>query len=898
MDGLDAICRGHGRAYRADGDRFYTSAVDRSLAFFNAEGITATYFLIASDLDNPERRAAVDALLRAGHRIACHSLNHRYLTRLTSGEKRAEIVDSKHKIEDALGVSVEGFRAPGYSIDFESLELLRDTGYRYDSSIFPTFEMRQRLGIHRLFREPFVLFPEARFFEIPLPVIGPWWPPFHPCYAFYLGRHYFRWRLGAFSNRHDYLTLLFHLTDFAEPQRIGHGTKVDIFANNYLSAEQKRRFLARLTRDVRRSYTFANTESVLSEWPASMPSLAPRTVLGIATTHETGACVVRDGRVLSAINEERLSRKKLDNRYPPERSIREAIRISGVPAKSIDAVAIAGLHASELASQTWESFRRDVRDFHSWNDYIPHFCRVMYRLFYFWRASRYDRVSAFLRREYGISPKVFYVEHHEAHAASAYRTADTGDALVVTADGVGDDVCITFSHGRGDTIRRLETFYYPNSFGQFYTACTQVLGFKAGRHEGKITGLAGFGKPNPELMRKVESTFFGEDGFRLHKRYYSEGFVRFRMADIRRFLRGELSALNIDYRNYKPPLKRLLAGYSREEVAYAFQSLLEREVVRLTRRHASARPRLAVAGGVFANVKLNMALSRQLDAESIFIYPAMGDGGLCVGAALSVGDSAPARAETMLLGTEYSEDEISAALASRPHLVVHRPDNMAHAVACMLADKKIVARFDGRMEFGPRALGNRSILYHAADRTVNDWLNAQLRRTEFMPFAPISLWEDAEEYFDVREGEKHACEFMTLVVDCTDRMRANCAAAVHVDGTARPQLVRRDVNPGMHAILEEYKRLTGLGVVINTSFNMHEEPIVRSPEEAISAFQQSHLDCLVLGPFLVREQAKDERDAVSIRGSMAGVPGPGLEPADQSSLRAPAATSTAYAGGT
>jgi carbamoyltransferase len=854
MDGLDAICQAHGRTYEGASDRFYTSAVDHSIRYFRDQGVTATYFLIARDLDHREKRASVDALLSAGHRIACHSLTHRYLDRLpTMAEKRAEIVDAKHKIEDELGVAVEGFRAPGYSIDFESLELLRDAGYRYDSSIFPSFAMRRRIGVQRLFREPFLLFPEERFFEIPMPYVGPALPPFHPCYAFYLSRAYFRWQLRAFARRHDYLTLLFHLTDFAESQRSGWGTRINVYTNNYLSARRKRRFLARLARDVRRFYSFANTEELLRDWPASMPGLSPRTILGIATTHETGACIVRDGRVLSAINEERLTRRKLDNRYPPERSIREAIRIASVPPTEIEAVAIAGLHASDLAAQSWESFRQDVRDFHAWNDYFPHFCRVLYRLFYFWRATRYERVRSFLRREYGISPKIFYVEHHEAHAACAYRASDTSDALVMTADGVGDDVCVTYSHGLGTTIRRVETLYYPNSFGQFYTACTQVLGFKAGRHEGKITGLAGYGSPNPELIEKVERTFFTGDGFRLNKRYYSEGFIRFRWSDLGRLIRGELSALNVDHRNYKPPLARLLRGYKREEIAYAFQSLLEREAVRLTKRHVNGTaPRLALAGGVFANVRLNMALSRELDAESIFIYPAMGDGGLCVGAALSVAGEAPVRAESMLLGTAYAEEEVDEVLTKHPELVVERPQNMARAVARALADKKIVARFDGRMEFGPRALGNRSILYHAGDRTVNDWLNAQLRRTEFMPFAPICIWEDAEEYFDVREGEKHACEFMTLVVSCTDRMRETSPAAVHVDGTARPQLVRREINPGMYDILVEYKRLTGLAVMINTSFNMHEEPIVRSPEEAIAAFQQSHLHYLVLGPFLVR----------------------------------------------
>jgi carbamoyltransferase len=236
----------------------------------------------------------------------------------------------------------------------------------------------------------------------------------------------------------------------------------------------------------------------------------------------------------------------------------------------------------------------------------------------------------------------------------------------------------------------------------------------------------------------------------------------------------------------------------------------------------------------------------------------MGDGGLCVGAALSVPGRRPAPAPNMYLGTRYGEDEIAAALEQHPDLEIERPDDLAGAVADALVESRIVARFDGRMEFGPRALGNRSILYHCADASVNAWLNKQLRRTEFMPFAPMCIYEDAAEYFDIREGEAYACEFMTYVVGCTEKMITTCPAAVHVDGTARPQLVRRETNPDMYAILEAYRARTGLSCVINTSFNMHEEPIVRSPADALAAFRQSHLDTLILGPYLVHQASGRE----------------------------------------
>jgi carbamoyltransferase len=848
MDGLDAIFQGHGHVYGEPRDDFYVSAVDSSLRFFEERDARATYFVIARDLDRPDKRRAIEQIVSAGHYVACHGLNHKYLNRISSAEKREEIISGKKKIEDALGVPVYGFRAPGYSIDLESLRILRDAGYLYDSSIFPNYEFRNRLGLERLHPEPFLMFPEDGFFELPMPYNGPWLPPFHPCYAFYLSRFYFRRSLEAFRKRHSYCTLLFHLTDFAAPQKLRKGLLLDIFTNNFVSASKKLRFLNKLMKPVEKHFTVTTSEELLLGWPDTAPDLSPSTILGVSTTHETGACLVRDGEVVAALNEERMTRRKLDNRYPPVESIREVIRMSGIDPQEIDAVAIAGLHWKDLLPRIVDSLRRDLGDFHAWNDYFPHFCRLAYRLFYFWRALRYDDVREFLLKEYGIRPKPYYVEHQEAHASAAYRTGTSRKALIITADGVGDELSITFSEGSGSTIRRIQNFFYPHSFGQFYTACTQILGFKGGRHEGKITGLAGYGKPDPELLRKVESTFIASDGgFRLNKRYYAEGFLRLRAKDLRRF-----DILNVDYRNYKKPLKNLLRNYSREDVAYAFQHLLEREMVRLAQRHVNGQPvNIVMAGGVMSNVKLNMALGKELPAESLYIFPNMGDGGLCVGAALSVLGSLPAPVRDMYLGTEFTPEQALEALAKHSYLRFERPDDMAGTVARALAGQKIVARCAGRMEFGPRALGNRSILYHCSDRSVNDWLNRQLNRTEFMPFAPICLEEDSEEYFFVPEGQSRPCEFMTLVVKCTEKMQKTCPAAVHVDGTARPQLVAAHRNPGIYEILKEYKRLTGISCLINTSFNMHEEPIIRSPEEAIRAFEQSHIHHLVLGPYFV-----------------------------------------------
>ncbi len=215
----------------------------------------------------------------------------------------------------------------------------------------------------------------------------------------------------------------------------------------------------------------------------------------------------------------------------------------------------------------------------------------------------------------------------------------------------------------------------------------------------------------------------------------------------------------------------------------------------------------------------------------------------------------PFRLKDVYLGSSYTDAEIERALEDSA-LEYRRVDAIEAEIARLLADRRVVARFDGRMEYGPRALGNRSILFHAQDPKVNDWLNARLDRTEFMPFAPSVLMEDRAEYFLRTEGAEYTAEFMTITFDCTDKMKRLCPAVVHVDGTARPQFVTEAANPRYYRIIKEYKKITGISVILNTSFNMHEEPIVCSPDDAIRSFLRGHLDYLAIGNWLVKHNAR------------------------------------------
>jgi carbamoyltransferase len=282
------------------------------------------------------------------------------------------------------------------------------------------------------------------------------------------------------------------------------------------------------------------------------------------------------------------------------------------------------------------------------------------------------------------------------------------------------------------------------------------------------------------------------------------------------------------------------------------------------RRHGVEN--VVLAGGVAANVKLNQRVHEMDGVVGTFIHPAMGDDGTSVGGALywqskQEGGLAPRPLEHVYLGNGLAERDLGAAVA-RSGLPFEQVPDVERRVAALLADGKVVARVTGASEYGPRALGHRSILCSAADPSVNDWLNARLQRSEFMPFAPITLYEERDACYRRVAGAEHAARFMTITFDCTAEMRRASPAAVHVDGTARPQLVEREVSPGLHRLLTEYRRLTGSSSLINTSFNMHEEPIVASADDAIRTFLRGGLDYLALGDFLVSNpRPSDDRRA-------------------------------------
>jgi len=550
-------------------------------------------------------------------------------------------------------------------------------------------------------------------------------------------------------------------------------------------------------------------------------------VLAIHEDTNANAAVLRGGEILAAVAEERLTRVKYQAGFPA-RAVDEVLRVAGVEPGQLGQV-VAGNRYHFLPRLLGSAPIEGEHDM-----FGPAHKAWLSAQSLFARGGPLPRVvEAGNRRLLGrrFGRPVALVDHHTAHAYSAYLTSGFPEALAVSIDNMGDGYAAKVFRCRGGRCELLWGSRATDSPGQFYGEISQFLGFHL-LSAGKVTGLAARGDPRRAYPLMERLFHLGRDD------------TDFRLAPLwtKSRTRGWF---------------RQLRSFSREDVSAAAQRRLEDVVLAYVQRalRETGDRQLVLAGGVFANVLLNHRLWQLDGVDGVFVHPAMSDQGIAVGAALAhqaetVGLT-PSPIPHVYLGPGYDDDEIGAVL-EREGVDAERPADLAGRVADLLADRKVVARFAGRMEYGPRALGHRSILVHTADPSVNDWLNGRLDRSEFMPFAPATLAEHAADcYDDYGPGVAHTARFMTITLRCTDAMRKASPAVVHVDGTARPHVVHEETSPGLHAILRGVLERTGVPSVVNTSFNTHGEPIVCTPADALRLYRQRRVDALALGPFLL-----------------------------------------------
>ncbi len=558
-------------------------------------------------------------------------------------------------------------------------------------------------------------------------------------------------------------------------------------------------------------------------------------ILGIndGCHHNTAASILVDGVLVASVEQERITRIKNDGNFPHE-AISEVLSLAGITENQVDRVAKANL-------SRWQ--QRPYM-----NQYYRYFAKsgktdaVLNHLFWHKQFERYRRVLHLRQKPSKILARKpsQTVEHHLAHAASAYYASPFADERVgvLTFDGVGDFSWGSFWIGEQGRLIPKGYFQHLNSIGLLYTAVTIYLGFKGGQHEGKVLGLAAFGHPEPFLSRLLAHTD-AENWDNL----FDSDLVRVSLK-----FGGELG---------QSVIHEMCNDLSKEDIAAGIQAYTEQLICTHIEKLADQLnvKKLALAGGIFANVKLNQRILELPNIENIYIHPNMGDGGLATGAAFELfsrlnNGHQPKFLEHVYLGTEINRENALTAI-HQYQVEYDEPENLPLTVARLLAEGKVIARADGKMEYGPRALGNRSVMASCNDPEINTWLNKKFDRTEFMPFAPVILEEYAQDYFLAWKPEHIAARFMTITYEVSDLAKKNIPAAVHIDNTARPQVIRREDNPGYYDIIKEYYQITSVPSVINTSFNMHEEPIVRTAEDAIRAFQAAKLDALILGPFLI-----------------------------------------------
>ena len=604
-------------------------------------------------------------------------------------------------------------------------------------------------------------------------------------------------------------------------------------------------------------------------------------ILGISSMHGGGLCLLDiEGNIVISLAEERLSRNKNELGFPIK-SLKYVI--DNVDTDAIKYIAIGstyvGMDLHQIEKYQFSNYEQLSKIFKN---------PLALAEFYTWTlinkkvATELDKKNLFVKilKQYGLitqAKKVHLIDHHLAYAASAYYCSDIENALIITIDAMGDGKSASINNVIKHRLNNNWTLDEKGSIGVLYHFITAALGFRAGRHEGKVTGLAAYGKP--EVFGAELGKYFKikncNDNILFENLINQKVKINF-LLNLHKFLFTYFKWIkkNESYEELekrftwivdKAIFNKLFDNkYSREDIAAGVQYILEDRVCKFIDFYLKKYncKNLCLAGGVFANVKLNQRLFNLPGVENIYIHPGMGDEGLALGAAYQVLSKINPNfkrkvIQTVSLGPGYFSDEIKVVLDKEgiKYCQLEDVNKLAQLTAKYISEGKIIGFFNGRMEYGSRALGSRSVLADPRKKEMHSILNDRMKRTEFMPFAPVIPYELTYDILEGKiKGSEHAAEFMTITYDVKKEWQAKIPAVVHVDGTARPQLIKRENNSLYYDIVTEFGQITGVPVIINTSFNIHEEPIVCTPEDAIRSFKQNCVDIMVMEDIVVGEE--------------------------------------------
>ena len=591
-------------------------------------------------------------------------------------------------------------------------------------------------------------------------------------------------------------------------------------------------------------------------------------ILGIsAFYHDSAACLVRDGKIVAAAQEERFTRKKHDASFP-KNAVAYCLREGGIQVSELDLVAFYE-----------KPFLKFDRILHSYLAYAPSGLKSFLMAIPLWIRERIW-MKDLVRRELGCDCKIIFPEHHESHAASAFFPSPFPEAAFLTIDGVGEWTTTSYGVGRGDRIQMLGELHFPHSLGLLYSAFTYFTGFRVNSGEYKLMGLAPYGEPKYVQLILRELIDLKEDGsFRLNMKYFNYG-VGLTMTN---------AAFN---RLFGRPPRRPESKLTQSDMdlARSIQDVTEEIMLRMARhvRNETGQRNLCLAGGVALNCVANAQILREKTFDQIWIQPAAGDAGGALGAALfawhqvlgnkRTADGSNDSQRGSYLGPEYSNAEIRAYLKQQKIPFTElTEDELPEKIADLIQAEKVIGWFYGRMEFGPRALGARSIIGDAQSPKMQEVMNLKIKfRESFRPFAPSVLSERASEWFDL-EAES---PYMLLVAPVTKKrrremtaeqqqlfglekllaIRSEIPAVTHVDYSARVQTVTDSHQPMYYRMIKQFEEKSGCPVIINTSFNVRGEPIVGTPADAFTCFMRTNMDYLLLGNFLLEKTEQKPLD--------------------------------------
>ena len=556
----------------------------------------------------------------------------------------------------------------------------------------------------------------------------------------------------------------------------------------------------------------------------------------------SSACLLGDGKIIAAAAEERFTREKLSRKFP-QQAIEYCLREAGLKINEIDFIAIAwnpGVYFSKFNPILSDQRRHLVELLYSVPDQVMRF----------YGRPKVDHISQEIKGDFGKA-SIHYITHHRAHAANGFFLSGFNSAAILTSDAQGEFESTTFCHGRDNKINLLQDIYYPHSLGALYSTFTEFLGFRPNSDEWKVmalAGLAGYKNKYFNLMKQNIIRLKNDGTFELDLSYF-KGYIHeqpnlYSEKIVKEFGPARKTEEKISQRHY--------------EIAAALQKATEDTLAHLLRHlhKKTSEKNLVLSGGTFMNSVFNGKVLDITPFEKVFISSCPDDSGNCFGAGLFLfhqilGKKRNAPLMHNYFGPQFSALQIRESLEGFKIPYTYEK-NIEFITAKLISEGKIIGWFQGRMEFGQRALGNRSILADPRSAGMKDKINSAVKfRESFRPFAPAILKEKQEEYFEI--NNRGDVNFMEKVYRVKFGKSSQIPAVVHADGTGRIQTVNKETNPRLHLLISEFEKITKIPIVLNTSFNLNDEPIVCKPKEAIRTFFSCGLDYLVMGNYLVKK---------------------------------------------